>query len=99
MLYVRENFAMNLVGEVLSATMTYALVHMPVISAGHPLKVAADATEELRMEANANILAEMSFNHELIRQVQMEIGHLSRLGRSMIQVIICIKNDMDVALK
>ena len=37
------------------------------------------------MKANADMLGVMSFNGELIRNAQMRVGHLSRLGRSMIQ--------------
>jgi putative ATP-binding cassette transporter len=85
MVYLRENLAMNLVGEVFSATMTHALVHFPMLSPSYAHKAAPGASEELRMEANANILGEIVLKGSLIRSAQQYVGHLSRLGRSMLQ--------------
>ena len=83
--FLRENLAMNLVGEVFSATMTHALIHVPMLAMSYPGKVAADAAEGLRMQANATLLGEMAFKGQLIRNCQSYVGHLSRLGRSMLQ--------------
>ena len=83
---VREDLAMGLVGESFLGTMVeYALVHIPMISAFHPLKVSSSASEERRMQANADVLAEMSFNAELIRQAQWQIIALFRLNRSIVR--------------
>jgi putative ATP-binding cassette transporter len=85
LVYARENLAMNLVGEVFSATMTHALVHFPMLSPSYPTKAAAGASQELRMQANADILGEIVLKSSLIRSAQSYVGHLSRLGRSMLQ--------------
>lgn len=85
LVYVRESLAMNLVGEVFSATMTHALVHFPMLSSSYSIKATANASEELRMQANANILGEIALKGSLIRSAQSYVGHLSRLGRTMLR--------------
>ena len=85
LVYVRENLAMNLVGEVFSATMTHALVHFPMLSPSYATKAGTGASEEQRMQANANILGEIVLKSSLIRSAQSYVGHLSRLGRSTLQ--------------
>lgn len=86
MLFLRERFTMSLSGEVVSQTITSCLIQLPVISPSHRLKVAASATEAARMQANADMLSEMAFNGQLIRNLQMQIGHVSRLGRALMQM-------------
>jgi energy-coupling factor transporter ATP-binding protein EcfA2 len=85
-LFLRERFTMSLSGEVVSQTLTACLIQLPVISPNHRLKVALSATEAARMQANADMLSEMTFNGQLIRNLQMQIGHVSRLGRSLMQM-------------
>ena len=55
---LRDTVAMNVSRELIGMTMTYSLTHLPFIGANHPLKVADTASEELRMQANANMLGE-----------------------------------------
>ena len=82
---LKDNIAMNVSRDVIGMTMTYALVHVPLLSASHPLKEALlnNASEELRMQANAGLLSHMTFTMSLVRDVRGEVGQLLRSGRTV----------------
>lgn len=83
---MKERATMQVLGMIISQTLTSCLVQVPMLSSSYHLKVSPDASEQLRMEANANMLAAMTFNEQLIRQLQQSVGHLSRLGRDVMGV-------------
>ena len=78
-----NGFTMSISGEIVSQTLTSSLVQVPMIAADYHLKAPPNASEALRMKANADMLAQMTFNDQLVRDLQMYVGHLSRLGRSL----------------
>ena len=82
-LFIKERFTMSISGEIISQTLTSSLVQVPMIAADYHLKAPPNASEALRMKANADMLAQMTFNDQLVRDLQMYVGHLSRLGRSL----------------
>ena len=82
----RDTVAMGVSKDIIGMTMTYALAHIPLLSASHPLKVTSQATEELRMQANANLLSEMTFTMSLVKDVRSEVGQLMRSGRTLMQL-------------
>jgi ABC-type uncharacterized transport system fused permease/ATPase subunit len=83
---IKERFTFMILGEVVSQALTSCLVQMPMLSAAYHLRVPSNASEQLRMQANANMLAAMTFNENLVRNLQMCVGHLSRLGRDVMGV-------------
>ena len=62
------------------------LIQLPMMPRGFRLKVGPGATEALRMNANADMLGQMAFDGQIIRTLQMHVGHLSRLGRSLMSM-------------
>ena len=86
LLGMKERATMEVLGMIISQTLTSCLVQVPMLSSSYHLKVPSNASEQLRMAANANMLAAMQFNESLVRSFQMYVGHLSRLGREVMGV-------------
>ncbi len=81
LIMVREDLVKGVTRSIFSQTFTQCLYQLPVLSAFHPMKVPATASQEVRMRANANLLGEMQFTGQLIRSCQSELDQLTRMGR------------------
>lgn len=66
-LRVKEMATMQMIGMVISQTLTSCMIHLPMITPAHHLKAPPGASEAARMQANAAILKEMAFSGQLIR--------------------------------
>ena len=72
--------------SIFGASLTYLLVQLPILPRSHSLKVAVDAPEHARLQANAAMLGAMRFNGELISECQQNMAMVSRLHRTMMQL-------------
>jgi ABC-type uncharacterized transport system fused permease/ATPase subunit len=71
---------------VFTSSVTQLLYQLPVLPAAYPLKVAADAPQHVRLQANAAMLGALRFNGEVIRECQQNMGMASRLHRTLMQL-------------
>ena len=79
---VREDIVKDVTRRIISQTFMECLYQLPVLSAFHPMKVPATASQAVRMRANANLLGEMQFTGQLVRSCHSELDQVTRMGRT-----------------
>ena len=82
LIMVREDIVKDVTRRIISQTFMECLYQLPVLSALHPMKVPATASQAVRMRANANLLGEMQFTGQLVRSCHSELDQVTRMGRT-----------------